>query len=171
MVGMALFSIASIALMSIFAFSSKSFASLANYAILDIENREAMDSLSREIRQARLVKSFVTNSTGNSLTLLNAAGQQVTFSFNKSQKRFIRTVGGSSTEMLTNCNLLDFHLFQRNPSNGNYGVFPVAYGNWTQSVKVVQLSWKTSRQVPAGPINSENIQTARIVIRKQDNGL
>jgi hypothetical protein len=48
-------------------------------------------------------------------------------------------------------------------------VFPLASGNWTQSVKVVQLTWKTSRHVPSGPVNSENIQTARIVIRKQQD--
>jgi hypothetical protein len=29
------------------------------------------------------------------------------------------------------------------------------------------LTWKTSRSLPGGLINSENIQTARIVIRKQ----
>jgi type II secretory pathway component PulJ len=169
MVATAIFSIASVALASIFMFSIKSFASMANYAILDIENREALDLLTRELRQARQVKSYVTNSSGNSLTFVNDANEQITYSFNAAEKQFLRTAPGSSEVLLTNCDLLNFSLFQRNPSNGNYGVFPVAFGNWTQSVKVVQLTWRTSRAVPTGPVNSENIQTARIIIRKQQD--
>lgn len=169
MVGVVLFSIAAMAFASLFLFSIKSFASLANYAILDVQNREAMDQLSREIRQAKAVKSYVSNSSLNSISILNGANQNVTFSFDANKKSLERTVGGVSQVLLTNCNLLNFSLFQRNPSNGNYGVFPAAAGNWTQEVKVVQLTWRTSRHVPAGPVNSENIQTARIVIRKQQN--
>jgi len=33
--------------------------------------------------------------------------------------------------------------------------------------KVVNLSWKTRHELPGGVGQSENIQTARIVIRKQ----
>lgn len=169
MVATAIFSIASAALGTLFMFSIKSFASMANYAILDSENRQAMDSLSREIRQAKAVTAYTSNTLGNSLTIQDLNNQPVTFSFNAAQKQLVRTAGSSSTVLLTNCNLLNFTLFQRNPSNGNYGVFPLASGNWTQSVKVVQLTWRTARYVPAGPVNSENIQTARIVIRKQQD--
>jgi hypothetical protein len=93
----------------------------------------------------------------------------VTYSFDSANKQFIRTVNGYSQLLLSDCNLLSFNLFQRTPQAGNFGMFPVSYGNYTQSVKVVQLTWKTSRVIPAGPVNSENIQTARIVIRKQQN--
>jgi Tfp pilus assembly protein PilW len=169
MVTVGLFSIASAALGTMLVYSTKSFASMANYAILDLENREAMDILSREIRQARHVQSYSSNQLGNSLTILDANNSPITYSFNAYQKQLVRTAGGASDVVLTNCNLLNFALFQRNPSNGNYGVFPVASGNWTQSVKVVQLTWRTSRRIPSGPVNSENIQTARIVIRKQQD--
>lgn len=169
MVGVVLFSIAAMAFASLFLFSVKSFASLANYALLDVQNREAMDQLSREIRQAKAVKSYTSNSTINSISIINGANQNVTFTFNANRRSLERSVSGVSEMMLTNCDLLNFSLFQRNPSNGNYGVFPAASGNWTQDVKVVQLTWRTARHVPAGPVNSENIQTARIVIRKQQN--
>lgn len=169
LMALGIFSIAALAMGSLFIFSIKSFASMANYVILDVQNREAMDSLSREIRQAKLVKNYTSNSALNSLTILNGANQDVTYAFNGGTKLMTRTVGGVSQVILTNCDLLNFSLFQRNPSNGNYGVFPAAVGNWTQDVKVVQLTWRTSRHVPSGPVNSENIQTARIVIRKQQN--
>jgi len=169
MVAVGLFSISSMALGTIFIFSIKSFASMANYASLDRENRAAMDMLTREIRQARLVTGYVTNSTGNSLSIRNGDGQDVTYSFDSVNKQFIRTVNGVSQLLLSDCNLLSFNLFQRTPQAGNFGMFPISYDNYTQSVKVVQLTWKTSRQIPAGPVSSENIQTARIVIRKQQN--
>jgi hypothetical protein len=169
MIATAVFSIAGVALGTMFLYSIKGFASMANYALLDSENRLAMDSLSKEIRQARAVTAYTSNSLGNSLTIADMNNQPVTFSFNAQQKQLVRTAGASSSVLLTNCNLLNFTLLQRNPSNGNYGVFPLASGNWTQSVKVVQLTWKTARYVPSGPVNSENIQTARIVIRKQQD--
>lgn len=167
MVAVAVFSIASAALASLFLYSIKGFASLANYAMLDRENREAMDFLSKEIRQATDVTAYNSNALGNSITIRDVNRQAVTYSFNAAQKHLVRTSGEGSRVLLTNCNLMEFSLFQRNPSNGNYGVFPIAAGNWTQSVKVVQLTWKTARYVPSGPVNSENIQTARIVIRRQ----
>jgi hypothetical protein len=113
------------------------------------------------------VLGYTTNSTANTLTIIDENGYKVTYSFNFARQEFRRSSYWNSQVLLTNCNLLQFGLFQRNPSNANFGVFPIAAGNYTQSVKVVQLTWKTSRQVPAGPVNSENIQTARIVIRKQ----
>ena len=76
---------------------------------------------------------------------------------------------GTSRLLLNNCSLLQFDLFTRCPSNGMFGVFPVAMNNWSNTVKVLQLTWKTSISQPSGIANSENVQTARIVIRKQQS--
>jgi Tfp pilus assembly protein PilW len=168
MVATAVFSICSAALGTMFLFSIRSLAAMANYTILDKENRQALDELTREIRQARVISGYVTNTSGNSITLTNGDNKQVTFTFSALNRQLLRTADdGSSKVLLTNCSLLRFDLFQRNPSNGNYGVFPVAYSNWQKEVKVVQMTWKTVRTLPNGLANSENIQTARIVIRKQ----
>ncbi|HHY84496.1 MAG TPA: prepilin-type N-terminal cleavage/methylation domain-containing protein [Verrucomicrobia bacterium] len=168
MVTVAIFSIASLALATLFLFSVRSFAAMANYAELDQQNREAMDRLTREIRQAREVTSFSTNPP--TITILNGDSETVTYSFDPFLRQLRRTAGGVSEIMLTNCNLLNFHLYQRNPSNANYGVYPVASGNWQSSVKVIELTWKTSKTLnPSTRINSENVQTARIVIRKQQD--
>ena len=169
MVATALFCVAGLALATIFLFSVRSFAAMSNYSELDQENRHAMDLLTRELRQARQITGYVTNANGNSISLLNGDGQQVSYSFDARNHELVRTVAGDPTVLLTNCSLLNFSLFQRNPSNANFGVFPLASGNWTQSVKVVQLTWRTGRTLPSGAVNSENIQTARIVIRKQQD--
>jgi Tfp pilus assembly protein PilW len=169
MVATALFSVGAAALGTVYLYSIKAFASMENYATLDAENRQAMDQMTKEIRQARQVLACTTNVDSTSITLLNGSGDQVTYLFSATNLQLQRIDGADSRTLLTNCNLLNFELFQRNPSNGNYGVFPVASGDWTQSVKVVQLTWKTKMSLPNGIANSENIQTARIVIRKQQN--
>jgi hypothetical protein len=48
-------------------------------------------------------------------------------------------------------------------------MYPLPTGsNWQQQVKTIQLTWKTSMNIcPTAQINSEDVQTACIVIRKQ----
>jgi hypothetical protein len=166
MVAVGVFSIAGAALATIFVFTIRSFAAVVNYADLDKENRIAMDKLTREIRSAKQV----TGCTSNSLTILDENGSTVTYSFNPINQQMTRIDANGSSVLLTNCNLLSFSLFQRNPMGGSYDVYPVATNNWQKTVKVIQLTWRTSRGVSGTPvINSENIQTARIVIRKQQD--
>lgn len=160
------FTLAMAMLASVFIFSLRSFAGLSNYAILDMENRQAMDHLTREIRQARQVTSYSADPP--SITFLSGAGSAVTYAFDPTQKVMTRLADGSRTVLLTNCSLLNFNLYQRNPKDGSYDIYPVASSDWQNTVKVVELTWKTSRGIGGtGLRNSENIQTARIVIRKQ----
>ena len=99
-----------------------------------------------------------------------ALARAVKYSFSPSTKKMMRTSGdGTSKVLLNDCNLLSFQLFTRCPSNAVFGSFPVAVNNWQQTVKVLQLTWKTSMSLPSGIVNSENVQTARIVIRKQQD--
>jgi prepilin-type N-terminal cleavage/methylation domain-containing protein len=172
MVAMAVFSIAGLALASIFMFSIRSYASMANYAVLDQYNRQAMDQLTYEIRQAQKVVDYVTNATTRTLTIVNGSGLNVNYTFDSTKQSVQRSASdGSSKILLTNCNLLNFGLFMRPPTNGTFDVYPVGMGsNWQQTVKVIQLSWKTSMNIcPTTIVDSEDIQTARIVIRKQQD--
>jgi len=170
MMGMAVFAIASLALGTIFMFSIRSYAAMANYAVLDQYNRQAMDQLTYEIRQAPQVLGYPSNATSRSLSIVNGSGVNVTYTFDSSKQRVVRSASdGSGKVLLTNCNLLNFNLYMRPPTNGTFDVYPVNLGtNWQQTVKVVQLSWKTAMTIsPTSRVTSEDIQTARIVIRKQ----
>ena len=170
MVAVAVFSIAGLALSTIFVFSIRSFAALTNYAMLDKENREAMDKMTREIREARQVMNFTTNGA-SSLSLLNGDGQTVTYTFSPGSRQMIRSVSGAETQvLLTNCDLLNFSLFMRAPTVTNsLQPYPIATNDWPNTVKVVQLTWRTSTTLPNAQVNSENVQTARVVIRKQQD--
>jgi hypothetical protein len=145
-------------------------ASMYNYCLLDQYNRQAMDQLTREIRQSKKVLSYSTNSITIQAVNDDGSTPTVTYSFSPSTRKMVRTSSdGTSKILLNNCSLLSFQLFTRCPSNGVFGSFPVAVNNWSNTVKVLQLTWKTSMSLPSGVINSENVQTARIVIRKQED--
>jgi type II secretory pathway pseudopilin PulG len=172
MISVGVFSIAGLALSTIFLYSIRSYQAMANYAVLDQRNRQAMDQLTYEVRQAQQVTGCTSNATTRTLSLLNSDNLNVTYTFDGTKQSMVRSASdGSSRVMLTNCNLLNFGLFMRPPTNGTFDVYPINSGNnWTQTVKVVQLTWKTSMQLYSTTLmNSEDIQTARIVIRKQQD--
>ncbi len=171
MVATAVFGIFMLGFGMTYIFSIRSFAAMSNYSLLDAKNRQAMDTLTREIRQAVKVNSFTSEPP--TLSIVNGDGATVVYSFNPDQRQMVRDASdGSHQVLLTNCTLLNFDLRQRNPSNGVWGVFPAAVGQWETTAKVIQLSWRTSMEIsPTANITSENIQTARIVIRKQRKNL
>ncbi len=177
MVAVGVFSIAAAALASIFLFSLRGFASMANYAVLDQYNRQAMDQVTKEIRQAKAVVDCTSNATSRALIITNGDNLLVTYTFDSSKQSVSRSASdGSYKILLTNCNLLNFSLFMRPPpptNNETFDGYPAVItssSGWQQTVKVVQLSWKTSMSIcPTPQVNSEDIQTACIVIRKQQD--
>ena len=159
-----LFGVASASVCTLYLVSTRGFASLANYAELDKINRTAMDTLTKEIRQSKLV----TDVQSNSFSIINGDGISVTYWFNPELKQFIRSAGdGSSRVLISSCALIQFDVFQRNTVAGTWDQYPVATNNWSEYVKVIRLTWKAARTIPGGPGVSENVQTAKIIIRKQ----
>ena len=164
------FSISGLALATIFLFCIRSFAAMTNYAVLNRANRHAMDVVVREIRQAYNVVDYSSNATSRVLTLLNGDGKNVTYTFDANTKQFTRNDGTTTTTLLTNCNLLNFQLYVRPPESNSFNNYPISTttSNWQSDVKVVELSWKTSMAIcPTALVNSEEVQTAKVVIRKQ----
>ena len=168
MVATGIFSISGLALATIFLFCVRSFAAMTNYATLDKCNRHAMDIVTSEIRQAQKVLNYSSNATSTSLTILNGGGVNVTYAFDSTKQQFTRNDGNNAV-LLTNCNLVAFGLFVRPPASNSFDMYPLSTGsNWQQQVKTIQLTWKTSMNIcPTAQINSEDVQTACIVIRKQ----
>jgi Tfp pilus assembly protein PilW len=165
-VAFGVFGIVTVAICSIYLFSTRSFAALANYAELDKINRTALDTMTKEIRQAKVVTAASTNS----ITFINGDGLSVTYYFDPTTEQLVRSASdGSSRVLLSSCDLLTFHLGQRNLTNGTFDAYPPVTGDWSSSVKVVRLSWKATRPIPGAANHSvsETIQTAQVVIRKQ----
>jgi len=140
-------------------FTAKSFANLALYVDMDARSRLAIDSMSREIRQAQRVTSYATNEVA-----LLVGTNQVTFRYIPANRTLVRLAGGSSTRLLTDCDYLQFDLFQRNLTNGSYNYYPAAVAT---NCKVVQVTWACSREIVGHTANSAAVESAKIVIRQQ----
>ena len=148
------------ALASISMVSGRSFVAFANYVDLDSANRIAMDTLTRDIRECNRVTSFTTHR----LVIEDAGGFSVTYEYDSSRQTLTRTYNGVVKTLLSGCESLQFNIAQRNPLNGSYDVYPTAT---VSDAKVVNVSWNCSRKILGHRANTENVQTARIVIRRQ----
>lgn len=169
LVSTAILGIVGVAICSVYMTTTRAFISLANYAQLDQINRNAMDYITREIRQAREVVSVTTNSNGQiiSVAMINFDGATVNYTFDSGGKRFTRWASdGSGTKtLLSNCKLLQFNVYQRTAITNKFDEYPQLGPN--DAIQVVQLTWQASKSAMGGIANSENIQTARVVIRNQ----
>jgi len=148
-------------------FSSRSFAGLFNYVDLDEKNKIAMDNMSRDVRQARRLKSCTTNAatmTVQSITLEDADGKDLVYSYYPQQGNLMRLKDGRASVVLEGCDRLAFTLGQRNTQAGGSDVFLAAS---PKTCKVINVSWSCSRKILGKKENTESVQTARIVIRKQ----
>lgn len=163
MVAVAIFSISAAAMCSLYWFGIVSFCSLTDYCSLDSANRLAMDSMTSEIRGAQQLINYSTNPA--SITFINQSNITVTYTFDPTNTQLTRYDGIETAMLLTNCDLLAFHLFSRCPSNAAWGSFPIATNTWSNSVQVIQFTWKTAMSLPQGVVDSEDVQTAYIIIR------
>jgi hypothetical protein len=143
-------------------YSSHNFAALFNYVDLDDANRLAIDQITRDVRQSKRVKSCATD--GHSLVLEDADGSDISYVYHPTQKTLVRTRSGTQNLLLRECQRLSFVIGQRNTVGGSYDVYPVATPD---TAKVVNVSWLCSRSIFGVQQNTESVQTARIVIRKQ----
>jgi hypothetical protein len=150
-----------LALASLTFYTGRSFSSLANYVDLDNYSRKALDTMTREIRQTNKLLSATTNK----LTFQDYDGGELAYTFDSNAKTLVRSKNGVSDAdpLLKECTFLQFSIFQRNPVAGTYNQYPTATA---ATCKLVQLKWICSRSV-IRTVNTESVQSAKIVIRKQ----
>jgi len=140
--------------------SGHHFAAYANYVELNDANRLAMDTVTRDLRECNRVISASTNF----LYIEAGDGQPLLYYHTPSTKTVRRWKGGISKVVLNGCESMQFRLLQRNPIGGSYDVYPTAT---PATAKVVDVAWNCSRSILGVKANTENVQTARIVIRRQ----
>ena len=147
-------------LMQFIFFTGRSFAALANYTELDRYSRNALDQMVYKIRQADQMTDFSSNRMVFAYNTTNT----LTYDYSPTAKILTETIGGAQPKIiLTGCDILTFSVFQRNTASGTYDQFPATLTN--NAVKLVQLSWTCSRTVLGSRINTESVQSAKIVIR------
>ena len=143
---------------SLTVFTARSFEALKNYDSLDRYSRNALDTMSREIRQTRALTYYQTNK----LIFLDRDGAtNLTYFWNPVTLVLTRQKASATTVLLTNCDSLVFQISQRNPSNG-FNFYPAANA---AGCKLINVTWICSRQVLGTTANTESLQTAKIVMR------
>src|SRR5439155_8922247 len=156
---MGLGSLLLMAVVSAYYFSARSFSDLANYLDLDSQSRVAFDRMGKDIRQADRLASYGTNRL-----VFQSGSNQITFDYNSTNRTLTRQTGGATQTLLSGCDYLRYDIFQRNLANGAYDYYPTAVAT---NCKVVQVTWLCSQNLYGRKAESESLQSARIVIRKQ----
>lgn len=158
-------------------FATHSFAAIGNYVTLDMQTRNALDTMSRDIRQSDGCSTNAGEFTPTSLTLLmtnptNNNAYTISYNYYTNSGTLTRTYVNTNTSsvhtsvLLTNCSSFAFSYYQRNPTSGAWDAFPVDTSR-PDECKVVQLDWICARNVLGKLINSESIESAKVVIRKE----
>jgi Tfp pilus assembly protein PilW len=159
-----------VALLSIF--SLRSFSAIGNYADLDNRSRSALDLMSREIREASAVTAFQNTGSSRWLTITNATdGTQTRFVWNAGTGRLSAEKAGTTTLLLSQCDRWDFKLYQRTPRQNTTNTFYAATNGAgvyvPSSCKLIDMTWKCSRQILGHKYNTESVQTAQVVLRNK----
>jgi hypothetical protein len=160
-------------------FSGRSYAAMANYVDLDNKSRQALDQMTKDLRQVNGVSSIGTNTvSGQTVTnQLVVAGTEtdgtaytITYNYNPaSTNRTLTRVKSAglypgTTTLLTGCTYLNFQMFNRVPQDGTLDNFPAAS---VAECKVVQIDWICARRIFNQSDNTESVQSAKVVIRKK----
>lgn len=143
-------------------FVSRSFVAMSNYDDLNAMSRNALDWMTRDIRNTATLTSYATNR----LTFTNTlTGDQFSYTWDGSNAltRVYTYSDGtvSVTPLLKDCDTLDFRIYSRVPSN-NFSFYPTSD---VKEAKLVDVTWRCSREIYGKKINTESVQTAKIVIR------
>jgi hypothetical protein len=142
-------------------YTARSFLAMSNYSELSQQSRNALDLMTGEIRQANRLLS----GDGSSISLEDWDGKKLAYYYNDDLNQLIREKEDEDPKvLLENCEEFKATLFQRNPVEGEYEQYPSAT-SWT--CKLIQLDWRCAKSVMGDRVNSEVVQSAKIVIRKQ----
>ncbi len=147
-------------LASLTMYSGRNLLAILNYADLNDKNRIAVDTMTRDLRECNRVISC----TSTRLDIEDADGSTISYIYSSGAGTLTRTLNGVTRTLVTGCEALTFSLGTRNPIGGTFNVVSTTD---VSIAKVVNVSWNCSRTILGSKANTESVQTARIVIRKQ----
>jgi prepilin-type N-terminal cleavage/methylation domain-containing protein len=160
MVAMALGLLVATVVATLAYFSSRSFVAMAHYTDMNQRSRLALDKMSKDIRQARLLTSYSTTN----LTFQDVNGNSLQFIYNSAQhpRELVRVSGVQTTSYLTNCDSLTFWIYQHTMKPGVFDCYDPAY---VTNARVIQVTWICSDTIMGIKATTETVQSAQIVMR------
>jgi hypothetical protein len=153
---------------SLSVYSTRTFSAMSNYVDLDMHSRNALDIISREVRQATAVIDRQTNAGVSYITLTNT-DTMTSFTIAwvpDSAIVSVQKTGQPRQIVLTGCDNWNVSLYNRAPNlSPNNLSFNAAAD--LASCKLINMSWRCSRTILGSKINTESVQTAQIVLRNK----
>jgi len=154
--GVGLMALLVIMLLSLY--SSRSFAAIANYVDMDERSQLALDKMSREIRQSHRLVDF----SPTSITIEDKHSNPVKFVYDPEARNLVRVAGGVTTTNLTECDSLKFSNYQGTIRSNTFDAYDERY---ITNSRLIQVTWTCSRSILGAKMNTESVQSAKIVIR------
>jgi len=144
----------------IFMTSTRSFAAMGNYLIMDRTSRNALDVMSRNVRNAKNLTSF-----GTSQLVFNYAGAtNLVYNWDSSSRQLTEwKTGGTPNILITDCDYLQFTMYKNIPLAGGTN----ATTTTVSAGKAISVSWKCSKSILGKKLSTEDLQEAVIVIRNK----
>jgi len=158
MVASALALVATTVILMLSYFSSRTFAAMNNYTEMGQLSRFALDKMSKDIRQARQLTSFATNS----LTFQDANGNSLQFTYDPAAQKLVRVSDGQTNTYLTGCDSLQFWIYQHTPISNSFDCYNPAY---VTNARLIEVTWTCSRPILGSKASTESVQSAKIALR------
>lgn len=141
---------------------ARGMAALSNYVDLDQYSRQTLDRISRDIRQTEGLDSFTA--TELAFNYQGSTGN-LRYIYSPDSREFARLLNGSRTVLLRECDALSFSVYGRNNVSNQFAQFSTTNA---ANAKLVKFNWTCSRSILGAKVNTESVQSAKIVIRKQN---
>jgi prepilin-type N-terminal cleavage/methylation domain-containing protein len=164
MIAMTISSMALAAVLSTVTFVARSTVSTTDYADMDREARSGLEIFARDVRMAQGVLNFTANSV--TLDVVRSSGTSaVPYTYVPSRKTFYRFYGTSAEQALIT-NIESFRL-------SRYSIALDVNGQPTEATqdietKQIQLELRSVRSGPAKAFASNNVVSARYILRNKD---
>ncbi len=149
-------------MMSLYSFTTSSFASLTSYTALSQKTRSASDIISRDLRCSTSVDDTTTS---NKLVLNTLSGAKVTYLYDSTAQTLVRSNSAEVRQLLADIVSLSFSLYQR-PTNRALAYEVLPAGN-PGSAKLVGFQWKCARRIVGSHTDSQDLQAGIVELRNQ----
>jgi prepilin-type N-terminal cleavage/methylation domain-containing protein len=156
------------ALATLYVFSMRSFAAMANYSDLNQKSRYASDIVSRDIRSALNVISATPGTDAATQVVLNEPDDtsgNTTYKYDDVKGELSRTKNGETKVLLSGVNSMSFTLYQRPLVDAKYEDIKTAVT--TSDAKLVAFQWSCSRRLVGSLNNSEDLEAAMVELRNK----
>ena len=142
----------------LWAYASRNCATLLNYVEMSIASKNALDGMSRDIRNATGVNSC----SANQLIVRDPDGVQITYAYHSDTQTLTQLKGAETKTLLSGCSSFQFKIYQRTPAGGTYDLTETTS---TTLAKVVQMQWTCGRRLTGDTTNVQSQVSSKVVIR------